>query len=120
MTPAVAPRDLPNTFTDIAAGTILANLCTDAFREATQADIGFTVNGLIRSPLTRGKTGVQTASDVFAVTPLGAGVVDSTAGSALVTDGEAFGNRREPAGVYFYRLVVDGRSKVVRRVVIVP
>ena len=29
---AVAPRDLPNTFTDIAASTILANLCTDAFR----------------------------------------------------------------------------------------
>ena len=82
---AVAPRDLPNTFTDIAAGTILANLCTDAFRHATRADIGFTVNGLIRAPLIRGKSGVQTVYDVFAVTPLGAGVVDSTAGSALVT-----------------------------------
>ncbi len=41
---AIAPRDLPNTFTDIAAGTLLANLCTDAFRSATQADIGFTAN----------------------------------------------------------------------------
>jgi 5'-nucleotidase len=82
---AVAPRDLPNTFTDIAAGTILSNLCTDAFRHATKADIGFTVYGLIRAPLTRGKSGVQTVYDVFAVTPLGAGVVDSTAGSALVT-----------------------------------
>ena len=30
---AVAPRDMPNTFIDIAASTILANLCTDAFRE---------------------------------------------------------------------------------------
>ena len=30
---AVVPRDLPNTFTDIAASTILANLCTDAFRK---------------------------------------------------------------------------------------
>ena len=30
---AVVPRDLPNTFTDITAGTILANLCTDAFRK---------------------------------------------------------------------------------------
>jgi 5'-nucleotidase len=29
---AVAPRDIPNTFTDIAANTILASLCTDAFR----------------------------------------------------------------------------------------
>ena len=82
---AVVPRDLPNTFTDIAAGTILANLCTDAFRNATNADIGFTVYGLIRSPLTRGKTGVQTVYDVFAVTPLWWGVVDPTAGSALLT-----------------------------------
>jgi 5'-nucleotidase len=82
---AIAPRDLPNTFTDIAAGTILANLCTDAFREATKADIGFTANGMMRAGFTRGKSGVQTVYDVFAVAPLGAGVVDPTAGSALVT-----------------------------------
>jgi 5'-nucleotidase len=82
---AVTPRDLPNTFTDIPAGTILANLVTDAHRRATQADIGFTVNGMMRAPLLRGKTGVLTVYDVFAVAPLGAGVVDKTAGSALVT-----------------------------------
>jgi 5'-nucleotidase / UDP-sugar diphosphatase len=82
---AIAPRDLPNTFTDIAAGTILANHVTDSFRKATQADIGFTVNGLMRAPILRGKTGVVTVYDVFAVAPLGAGVVDPTAGSALVT-----------------------------------
>jgi 5'-nucleotidase len=82
---AVAPRDLPNTFTDIAAGTLLANLVTDAFRKATKADIGFTANGMMRSPLTRGKSGVQTVYDVFAVAPLGDGIADTTAGSALVT-----------------------------------
>ena len=82
---AIAPQDLPNTFTDIAASTLLANLCTDAFRNATQADIGFSVNGLMRAGLTRGKSGVQTVYDIFAVAPLGAGVVDTTAGSALVT-----------------------------------
>jgi len=82
---AIVPRDLPNTFTDIAASTLLANLCTDAFRKATKADIGFSVNGLFRASLTRGKSGVQTVYDVFAVAPLGAGVVDTTAGSALVT-----------------------------------
>ena len=82
---AIAPQDLPNTFTDIAASTLLANLCTDAFRNATKADIGFTVNGLMRAGLTRGKSGVQTVYDVFTVAPLGAGVVDTTAGSALVT-----------------------------------
>jgi 5'-nucleotidase/UDP-sugar diphosphatase len=82
---AVAPRDLPNTFTDIVAGTPLANLVTDSFRRATRADIGFTANGMLRASLTRGKSGVQTVYDVFAVAPLGGGVVDDTAGSALVT-----------------------------------
>jgi 5'-nucleotidase len=82
---AVIPRDLPNTFTDIAAGTILANLVTDAFRHATKADIGFTANGMMRAGLTRGKSGVQTVYDVFALAPLGSGVLDTTAGSALVT-----------------------------------
>jgi 5'-nucleotidase len=82
---AVAPRDIPNTFTDIAAGTILANLCTDAFRNATKADIGITANGMMRAGFTRGKSGVQTVYDVFAVAPLGAGVLDETAGSTLVT-----------------------------------
>lgn len=82
---AVVPRDLPDTFADIAGSTILANFCTDAFRKATNADIGFSANGLMRAGLTRGKTGVQTVYDVFGVAPLGAGVVDTTAGSALVT-----------------------------------
>ncbi len=82
---AVVSQDLPNTFTDIVASTLLANLITDSFREATKADIGFTANGMMRAGLTRGKSGVQTAYDVFAVAPLGAGVVDPTAGSALVT-----------------------------------
>jgi len=82
---AIVPQDLPNTFTDIAAGTILANLVTDAFRQATKADVGFTANGMLRAGLKRGKTGVQTVYDVFAVAPLGSGVVDPTAGSALVT-----------------------------------
>jgi 5'-nucleotidase len=82
---AVVPQDLPNTFSDIAASTPLANLVTDAFRKATKADIGFNANGTMRAGLTRGKSGVQTVYDVFAVAPLGAGVVDTTAGSTLVT-----------------------------------
>jgi len=82
---AIAPQDLPNTYSDIATSTLLANLCTDAFRRATKADIGFTVNGTMRAGLARGKTGVQTVYDVFAMAPLGGGIVDNTAGSALVT-----------------------------------
>lgn len=82
---AMVSRDILNTFTDIAASTVLANLVTDSFRVATKADIGFTANGMIRAPFKRGKSGVQTVYDVFAVAPLGAGVVDTTAGSALVT-----------------------------------
>jgi 5'-nucleotidase / UDP-sugar diphosphatase len=81
----VALQDLPNTFTDIVAGTPLANLGTDAFRSATKADIGLNANGAMRAGFTRGKSGVQTVYDVFGVAPLGAGVVDPTAGSALVT-----------------------------------
>ena len=82
---AIAPRDVPNTFADIVASTILANLVTNAFRSATKADIGFTANGMLRAGFKRGKSGVQTVYDVFAVAPLGAGVVDPIAGSALVT-----------------------------------
>ena len=82
---AIAPRDLPNTYSDIAAGTLLANLVTDSFREATKADIGFTANGMMRAGLSRGKTGTQTVYDIFAVAPLGSGVVDPTPGSTLVT-----------------------------------
>jgi len=99
---AIAPRDLPNTFTDIAAGTILANLVTDAFRKATQADIGFTVNGMMRAPILRGKSGVVTVYDVFAVAPLGAGVVDPTAGSALVT---AYFSGQELKNIFEFFLV---------------
>src|SRR5450432_1538763 len=82
---AAVQQDMPNTFTDIAAGTPLANLVTDAFRKATKADIGFNANGAMRAGITPGKSGVVTVYDVFAVAPLGAGAVDSTAGSALVT-----------------------------------
>jgi len=82
---AIVPQDVLNTFADIGASTVLANLVTDAFRAATGADVGFTVNGMMRGALRRGKSGVQTVYDVFAVAPLGAGVVDETAGSALVT-----------------------------------
>ena len=81
---ALAPRDIANTFTDIPASTILANLCTDAFRSATKADVGFTANGMMRSGLIHGKSGVQTVYDVFAVAR-SAQVLWITAGSALVT-----------------------------------
>jgi 5'-nucleotidase/UDP-sugar diphosphatase len=82
---AIISKDLPNTYTDIAAGTILANLVTDAFRMATKADIGFTANGMMRAGLKKGVTGIQTVYDIFAVAPLGSGVVDPTPGSTLVT-----------------------------------
>ncbi len=78
-------KDLTNTSADLAASAILANLCTDAFRKATGAQIALTANGLIRNGLTKGKVGVQTVYDVFAVAPVGAGVLDKTPGSTLVT-----------------------------------
>lgn len=99
---AIVPRDIVNTFTDIPASTILANLCTDAFRAATQADVALTANGMMRAGLTRGKSGVQTVYDVFSVAPLGAGVLDTTAGSTLVT---GYFTGRELKGILEFLLV---------------
>ena len=99
---AIAPKDLPNTFADIPASTPLNNLVTDAFRKATQADIALNANGCVRAGFTRGKTGVQIVYDVFAVAPLGGGVVDTTAGSALVT---AYFNGKELKNMLEFLLV---------------
>jgi 5'-nucleotidase len=55
---AVVTKDILNTFTDIAASTLLANLCTDAFRNATKVDIGLTANGMMRAAFVKGKSGV--------------------------------------------------------------
>ena len=82
---AITPQDLPIPYDDIAAGDPLANLITDAVRQATRADISFTCNALLRTGLSRGKSGVLTVYDVFAVAPIGAGVEDPTPGSTLVT-----------------------------------
>jgi 5'-nucleotidase len=78
-------RDLTNSSEDLAASTILANLCTDAFRRATGAPISLTANGLMRNGLTRGTSGVQTVYDVFAVAPAGSGVLEMSPGSTMVT-----------------------------------
>ena len=78
-------KDLTNTSADLSASAVLANLCTDAFRKATGAQIALTANGLMRNGLSKGKVGVQTVYDVFAVAPVGAGVLDTTPGSTLVT-----------------------------------
>ncbi len=110
---AIAPRDLPNTYTDIAAGTLLANLVTDSFRAATRADIGFTANGMMRAGLSRGKTGVQTVYDIFAVAPLGSGVVDPTPGSTLVT---GYFTGKDLKNLLEFMLIVDAIGADPRKV----
>ncbi|QQE67571.1 hypothetical protein GFS31_42840 (plasmid) [Leptolyngbya sp. BL0902] len=77
-------EDWPMDYADIESGTPLANVVTDALRLATNSQIAFTANGAIRAGLTQGKTGVQTVYDIFALAPLGNGIVDPTAGSAMV------------------------------------
>ena len=81
----VVEEDVPNTFTDIVGSTPLANFVTDSARAATGADVAISASGMMRAPLVKGKTGVQTVYDVFSIAALGAGVVDPTAGSALLT-----------------------------------
>jgi 5'-nucleotidase/UDP-sugar diphosphatase len=55
------------------------------FETPPKRNIGLNANGAMRAGFTRGTSGVQTVYDVSAVAPLGAGVVDPTAGNALVT-----------------------------------
>jgi len=80
----VISEDWPMDYSDLESGIPLANLVTDAFRKAVGADIAFTANGSIRAGLTRGIFGIQTVYDVFSLAPLGAGIIDPTAGSAMV------------------------------------
>jgi 5'-nucleotidase len=80
----VISEDWPMNYRDVESGTPLANVVTDAFRKATGADIAFTANGTIRAALIKGHSGIQTVYDVFSLAPLGGGIVDSTAGSAMV------------------------------------
>ena len=77
-------EDWPMDYRDIESGTPLANVVTDALRLATNSQIAFTANGAIRAGLTQGNTGVQTVYDIFTLAPLGNGIVDPTAGSAMV------------------------------------
>jgi 5'-nucleotidase len=81
---AVISEDWPMDYSDLESGIPLANLVTDAFHKMENADIAFTANGMIRAGLTKGNSGIQTVYDVFALAPLGSGIVDPTAGSAMV------------------------------------
>jgi 5'-nucleotidase len=78
-------EDWPMDYRDLESGTPLANVFTDALRRATGSRVAITGNGIIRAGLIRGRSGVQTVYDVFSLAPLGSGIVDATAGSALVT-----------------------------------
>jgi len=77
-------QDWPMDYSDKESSTPLANVVTDAFLQASGADVAFTASGLIRAGLTKGNSGIQTVYDVFALAPLGYGIVDDTAGSAMV------------------------------------
>jgi 5'-nucleotidase len=101
---AVISEDWPMVYSDLESGTPLANLVTDAFRKIEDADIAFTANGSIRAGLTKGNSGIQTVYDVFALAPLGAGIVDPTAGSAMV---KAYITGRELKSLLEFFLIDD-------------
>jgi 5'-nucleotidase len=81
---AVTDRDWSNTFFDLDASRPLGNLTADAIRHATGADVALNAAGMVRASLPKGKSGVQTAYDVFLLAPLGIGVADQSAGGSLV------------------------------------
>jgi 5'-nucleotidase len=60
---------------------VVGNLVTDAMRRATGADVAVTGNGTLRADLFEG---TQRVSDLFRVAGLGVGLVEDTAGYALV------------------------------------
>jgi len=101
---AVISEDWPMKYSDLESGTPLANLVTDAFRKMENADIAFTANGVIRAGLTKGNSGIQTVYDVFALAPLGNGIVDPTAGSAMV---KAYLTGRELKSLLEFFLIDD-------------
>ena len=103
---AVISEDWPMKYTDLESGIPLANLVTDAFRKMEDADIAFNANGLIRAALTKGNSGTQTVYDVFALAPLGAGIVDQTAGSSMV---KAYFTGRELKSLLEFFLIDDPR-----------
>ena len=63
---------------------ILANLVTDALRQATGSDVSFTGNGTIRDDMIKGRNGVQAVSDLFRIAPLGVGELDNAPGYPLI------------------------------------
>ncbi|WP_439886271.1 bifunctional metallophosphatase/5'-nucleotidase [Pseudomonas sp. MBLB4123] len=73
-------RSLTRDFAD----PVLANLVTDALRQATGSDVAFTGNGTIRDDLIRGRHGVQSVSDLFRIAPLGIGQFDDAPGYPLL------------------------------------
>ena len=101
---AVVSEDWPMNYKDIESGTPLANMVTDAFRKATGADIACTANGTIRAALIKGNSGIQTVYDVFSLAPLGSGIVDPTAGSAMV---QAYFTGRELKNMLEFFLIDD-------------
>ncbi|TAX48131.1 bifunctional metallophosphatase/5'-nucleotidase (plasmid) [Rhizobium leguminosarum] len=76
--------DWANTFFDLEASRPLGNLTADAIRYATKADVALNAAGMVRAGLPKGKSGVQTAYDLFLLAPLGIGVADQSAGGSLV------------------------------------
>jgi 5'-nucleotidase / UDP-sugar diphosphatase len=100
----VISEDWQMDYRDIESGTPLANVVTDAFRQATGADVAFTANGLIRAALIKGNSGIQTVYDVFSLAPLGEGVIDPTAGSAMV---RAYFTGRELKNMLEFFLIDD-------------
>jgi 5'-nucleotidase len=101
---AVISEDWPMVYSDVESGIPLANLVTDAFRKVEDVDIAFTGNGTIRAGLTKGNSGIQTVYDVFALAPLGNGIVDPTAGSAMV---KAYITGRELKSLLEFFLIDD-------------
>lgn len=62
----------------------LASILTQGFQEAANADIGFCPDGIIRDDIFKGKTGIQSFSDIYRLMPLGFGETEESVGYPMI------------------------------------
>ncbi len=77
---AKVDRNLTRVYTDNTIGYLLSS----AFQSGAQADIGFCPDGIIRDDISKGKSGIQSVSDIFRLSPLGIGETDEEVGYPLI------------------------------------
>ena len=79
-----AAAKIDHTVTRVYTDNAIGHLLATAFQSAAQADIGFCPDGIIRDDIFHGKSGIQSFSDIFRLSPLGIGEIDEESGYPII------------------------------------